>query len=118
MKTPPHILSVGNNPTLMSSRSLILRSAGYFVEEAYTVSKAMNLISADSIDAILICHTIPQNDQQVLISHVREKRRLMPVLCIRSNAYESAPRTCIAVDNDPGLLLNTVKLATAPPMQI
>jgi DNA-binding response OmpR family regulator len=115
MTTPPHILSVGANPTLMSSRSLILRSAGYLVKEAYTVGKAINLVEADSIDAVLICHTIPRDDQKVLISFVREKRRLMPILCIRSNAYESAPGTCTAVDNDPELLLNTVKLVTQPP---
>ena len=114
MTTPPHILSVGANPTLMSSRSLILRSAGYSVEEAYTVDKAISLVEADSIAAMLICHTIPKDKQLWLISAVREKRRLMPVLCIRSYAYETAPRTCVAVDNAPEELLKTLKLATAP----
>lgn len=114
MTTPPHILSVGNDPTLMASRTLILRGAGYFVEEAYTVDKAINLVAADSIDAMLLCHTIARSDQQVLISAVREKRRLMPILCLRSHAYESVPRTCTAVDNQPEALLHTLKLATTP----
>ncbi|HXA84632.1 MAG TPA: hypothetical protein VNZ47_06130 [Candidatus Dormibacteraeota bacterium] len=111
MMTPPHILSVGINPALMSSRSLILRNAGFLVEEARTVDKAINLVEADSIDVMLICHTIAKNDQQVLVSAVREKRRLMPILCLRSHAYDSVPRTCTAVDNDPEVLLNTIKLA-------
>ena len=115
MITPPHILSVGKNPNLMSSRSLILRNAGYLVDEAYSLDKAINLVEADSIDAVLICHTVPRNDQQALISTVRKKRRLMPVLCIRSYAYESAPQTCIPVDNEPEELLNTVKMVTKPP---
>jgi DNA-binding response OmpR family regulator len=114
MTIPPHILSVGNNPILMASRSLLLRGAGYAVDEAYTIDKAISLVEADSIDAVLICHTIPREDQQVLIATVREKRRLMPVLCIRSNSYETAPRTCTAVDNEPEALLATLKLATAP----
>jgi DNA-binding response OmpR family regulator len=114
MTTPPRILSVGNNPTLMSSRSLILRGAGFLVDEAYTVDKAIAMVEADSIDAVLICHTIPRNDQRQLISFVRQTRSLTPVLCIRSNAYEAAPRTCVAVDNEPEELLNTVRLATAP----
>jgi hypothetical protein len=72
-------------------------------------------VEADSIDAVLlICHTIPRGDQQVLIAAVPEKRRLMPILCIRSNSYETAPRTCTAGDNEPEALLNTLKLATAP----
>jgi DNA-binding response OmpR family regulator len=98
----------------MSSRSLILRSAGYLVEEAYTIDKAINLVEADSIDAMLICHTVPRDDQKVLIAFVRDKRKLMPVLCIRSSAYETAPRTCVAVDNDPEELLKSLKMATAP----
>ena len=118
MTTPPHILSVGNDSTLMASRTLILRGAGYFVEEAYTVDKAINLVEADSIDAMLICHTIPQDDQKALISFVREKRRLMPVLCIRAFPYQSAPRTCTAVDHEPEALLHALKLAITPPMQI
>ena len=118
MTTPPHILSVGNDPTLMASRTLILRGAGYFVEEAYSVDKAINLVAADSIDAMLICHTIARSDQQVLISAVREKRRLMPILCLRSYAYESVPRTCTAVDKEPEALLHALKLAITPPMQI
>lgn len=118
MTTPPHILSVGNNPTLMSSRTLILRSAGYDVEEAYTVDRAITLVEADSIDAVLICHTIPKDGQQMLIAVISDKRRLMPVLCIRSHAYETVPRTCIAVDNDPEALLKTLKLETTPPKRI
>lgn len=111
MKTPAHILSVGNNPTLMASRTLILRAAGYLVEEAYTVDKAINLVAQDFIDAMLICHTVSRDDQQILISAARKKRSLMPILCLRSHAYESVPRTCIAVDNDPEALLDQVRKA-------
>jgi len=114
MTTPPHILSVGTNPTLMSSRSLILRGAGYLVDEAYTVDRAISLVEADSIGAILLCHTIPRDEQKLLISAVREKRRLTPILSIRSYAYETPPPTCVAVDNDPEALLKTLRLATAP----
>jgi CheY-like chemotaxis protein len=113
--TPPHVLSVGNNPSLMASRTLILRGAGYLVEEAYTVDKAINLVAEDFIDAMLICHTVPRKGQQILISAARRKRSLMPILCLRSYDYESVPRTCIAVDNDPEALLNAVRKALTPP---
>src|SRR5205807_6821051 len=76
--TPPHILSVGNNPSLMASRTMILRGAGYLVEQAHTVDKAISLVAEDFIDAMLICHTVPRNDQQVLISAARRKRPLIP----------------------------------------
>ena len=114
MTTPPHVLSVGNNPSLMASRTMILRGAGYLVEEVQNVETAINLVAEDFIDAMLICHTVPRNEQQILISAARRKRSLMPILCIRSYAYESVPRTCIAIDNDPEALLNAVRKAVIP----
>jgi DNA-binding NtrC family response regulator len=114
--TIPRILSVGSDYILMSSRPLLLRRAGYNVEEAQSVAKAIILVAEDSIDLTLICHTISKQDQQLLVAAVREKRRLMPVLCIRSYAYEIAPYTCIAVDNEPVELLDAVRLATKSPM--
>jgi hypothetical protein len=109
------LLSVGNDRVLMSSRTLILRGAGYLVEEAYSVEKAVSLVEADSIDATIICHTISKDDQHVLVAIVREKRRLMPVLCIRAFPYQTAPQTCTAIDNQPTELLNAVRAATQPP---
>lgn len=113
--TPPHILSVGNNPSLMASRTLVLRGAGYLVEQAHTVDKAISLVAEDFIDAMLICHTVPRNDQQVLISAARRKRPLIPILCIRSYDYESVAKTCIAVANDPEALLHAVRKAVTAP---
>src|SRR6266436_1688517 len=113
--TAPRILSVGTDKTLMTSRTLLLSNSGYAVQEAYTVDRAINLLEADAIDVTLICHTVPQWGKQAIISAVREKRRLMPILLVRSYAYETAPRTCVAVDNDPEELLKSLKLATAPP---
>ncbi len=111
----PQILSVGKDRTLMASRTLILRGAGYRVEEAYSVDKAIKLVEADSIDATLICHTVPRPERQLLVAVIREKRRLMPVLCIRSYAYEAPPSTCIAVENEPANLLDAVRLAIKQP---
>jgi hypothetical protein len=99
----------------MKTRTLLLLSAGYAVEEAYSIETAISIVATDLLDAALICHTVPKYEQETLIAMVREKRRLMPILCIRSYAYETAPRTCIAVDNDPEALLKTLKLATTPP---
>jgi CheY-like chemotaxis protein len=116
--TTPRILSVGIDKILMTSRTLLLRNAGYTVQEAYTVDRAINLAEEDLIDIVLICHTVAQRDKHAMISAVREKRRLIPILYVRSYAYESAPHTCIAVDNDPEALLKTLKLASAPTTRV
>jgi len=111
MRTPPHILSVGSDLILMSSRTLILRKAGYEVDDARTVKQAISLLGADSIEVMLICHTIGKEDQQLLISTARQKKRLMPILCLRAINFESVPATCRAVDNDPEDLLYALRQA-------
>lgn len=93
MPALPHILLVGKDPTLMSSRTLRLLNAGYAVREAYTLDRAKDLALSDSIDVTLLCHTVPEREKRILISLVRKKRNLMPVLCIRSNRHVSVPRT-------------------------
>jgi CheY-like chemotaxis protein len=80
----PRILSVGKDKTLMASRTLLLSNSGYAVEESHSLEKAICFVEANSIDATVICHTVPQCDQGVLISAVREKRRLMPILPTRT----------------------------------
>jgi DNA-binding response OmpR family regulator len=107
----PHILSIGKNHNLMSSRSLILRKAGYVVQEAQTLEDAIGLAESDLIDAMLICHTIPRAEQKVLIAGVRAKRRLMPILCVRSHAFEDTAQNCIALHSEPETLLNALRLA-------
>ena len=109
MTGPSCILSVGTNPALMSSRTLLLRGAGYVVKEAHSAEKAIRVVENDFLDAMLICHTVPRKDQQVLISAVRGKSLQVPILCLRAYVYESVPGTCIAVDSDPEALLNALR---------
>jgi DNA-binding NtrC family response regulator len=105
----PHVLSVGKDAILMSSRTLLLSNAGYAVEEAYSLDKAATLVELDSIVLTLLCHTVPPDERQVLISLVQKKKPLIPIICIRSYAYESFSRNCTAVDNDPEALLQCLK---------
>jgi hypothetical protein len=50
---------VGYDPDLMIVRILILRRAGYVVEEVYERIAALSRAQSDSVDLLLICHTVP-----------------------------------------------------------
>lgn len=116
MPTPPHILSVGKDLALMSSRKSLLLNAGYAVQEAFTLDKAKDLLHSDSIDVTLLCHSVPEHDQRLLIYLIRENKKFMPILCIRSYDREPVPRTCIAVDKEPPeALLQTLKSVVQVP---
>jgi DNA-binding response OmpR family regulator len=109
------ILSVGKDKFLMASRKMLLRAAGYDVEEADSMDRAIALATSDAVDAAILCHSVFKSEQQLFLVKVREERRLMPILYIRAYAYQSAPDSCIAVGNEPEILLNILRLAIEPP---
>jgi len=76
------ILSVGHDHHLLSLRTLVLESAGFEVIEVFSVSDALRLAQSDAVDLALICHTVPRAEQKLLLTGIRTRRRLMPVLCV------------------------------------
>lgn len=112
MPQPVHILSVGYDHTLMPLRSMILRGAGYEVEEAYTMELARSRAESDSIDLLLLCHTLPEGDQKDLIASVQRSHRTPPVLCITSQEFTFPANGGVAVESSPIELLEGVRMAT------
>jgi DNA-binding response OmpR family regulator len=106
-----HLLSVGYDPILMRSRSLVLRDAGFRVDEAYNVRGALDLVTSDSVDALVICHTLCKDDQRRLISGAREARRLLPIVCITTQGHELPEQGCVSVESDPVELVKSVRQA-------
>ncbi|HKD80241.1 MAG TPA: hypothetical protein VKH81_11155 [Candidatus Angelobacter sp.] len=103
-----HILSVGYDATLMPLRSMLLRGTGYVVEESYSIAKAFLRAQSDAIDLLLICHTVPENDQKKLIAFVRSVRKLLPILCITNQEFAYSADGCLSVTNSPVELLEAV----------
>lgn len=111
----PHLLSVGYDPLLMRTRSFILRQAGFTVDEAYNLNGALGLLMSDSIDAVLLCHTVPKDKQHSFISAARRERRLLPIICIKGQDHEGQQQDCVSVGSDPDELLEAIKLAAVHP---
>jgi hypothetical protein len=105
----PRILSFGMDICLMSSRALILSGAGYEVEEAFSADMALKLVELDWIDLTLICHTVPPKVLRILVAMVLKKRRLMPVIFIRSFPHQDVPTNSIGIEDDPVALLNVLR---------
>jgi hypothetical protein len=107
----PCVLSMGRDPHLMAVRTLLLKGAGYVVDEAYDRAAALGRAQCDSVDALLICHTVAKSEKRWLIANVREKRRLVPILCLTGGFYELPDDGSISVDSDPEKLLNALRRA-------
>ncbi len=113
--TSPNIVSMGCDPQLMNIRTLLLQGAGYVVDEAYEKTAALSRAQCDSVDVLLICHSVAKYDRQWLIARIREKRELMPILCLTVGIYQLPDVTCTAVANDPEELLNALARAAKLP---
>jgi DNA-binding response OmpR family regulator len=105
----PCVHSMGYDPHLMIGRTLILRRAGYVVEEVYERTAALSQAQSDTVDVLLICHTVPKVETQWLIANIRENRKLIPILCLTLSIHEVPDDVCIGVENDPEELLNALR---------
>jgi hypothetical protein len=47
----------------------------------------LRLAQSDAVDLVLICQTIPRQEQRALIAAIREHRRLMPILCVIAHNF-------------------------------
>lgn len=112
------VVSVGYETVLMGLRSQVLRQAGHSMLETHTLKDALRMIELDSTDLLLICHSVPKAEEQWLIAQVREKRRLLPIICIGNQAYISRNEGCVGIENSPGALLDAVKSVSIPPVML
>jgi DNA-binding NarL/FixJ family response regulator len=106
------VLSLGFDRILMRSRSLLLRGAGFHVIEVYSCAGALQLARSDSVDILLICHSVPKTEQRKLTEAVRGERRLMPILCIVPTTFVIPPDGCLPIDNEPALLVDAIEQAS------
>jgi len=111
----PHLLCVGYDRTLMHSRAMVLRQAGFLVAEAFCLNCVLGLVKTDLIDGLLLCYTIPRGEQRWLIAEVREERQLLPIVCVESQDHDTPHAGCISAPNDPDELLGAVRLALRLP---
>jgi DNA-binding response OmpR family regulator len=109
---PPVLLSFGYDKTMLATRSMVLRRAGYSVEEVTRWSDAYRRAQSDVVDALLICHTVPLNEQGILVSAVRANRRLLPIFFVSSQyGHPTTIEGCTPIGKDSARLLKALHVA-------
>jgi hypothetical protein len=107
----PNILCVGYEPSLLEARSMILRQAGYVVHEIAILELALSKMESDSIDGVVMCHSIPRKQQEWFVTRIMHIRCLLPILCIKNHPFEQCVRGCTGVDGEPDSLLTALAQA-------
>jgi CheY-like chemotaxis protein len=76
------ILAVGREPALLEYRSQILRRAGYIVDSELSLKKAIQRYKCGDFDLVLLCHSIPVQERDRLISSIRAFGSLTPIVSV------------------------------------
>lgn len=112
MSSRRHILSVELDASLLSTRTLLLQSAGYSVCAVTSCQQALAELGSQFFDALIISHTVPDSDQQRLLQAAKKARPLMPVLVLEttigSQSEQLGPGICSVDSHQPDKVLDTV----------
>jgi len=76
------ILSFGYEPVLMAVRALLLRKAGYQVQNALSRESVMKHLDSGEFHLLVICHTVPSDEQNSLIAPVHKLWPGLRIVCL------------------------------------
>lgn len=105
------ILSIGLDPDLMVTRSLVLQSAGYLVVTAFSIKEAVCRFQEGDFDLILLCHSIPTTDRNRLTAWIRASGSRIPIVSAPRRLYQDDVFVGVTVENDPAALLRVIEEA-------
>jgi DNA-binding response OmpR family regulator len=104
-----HLLSVGADPSILSTRTDVLKRAGFNVTATTSERDAQRTLSEENFDLIVICHSLPLSDRRKLMQAVRESKYLPKIVVInRSPEPEPAADASIHSLDGPDRLLECI----------
>lgn len=105
------VLAVGSNLPLMSTRILVLRSAGYIVESASSLQEAVDRFHLGDFDIVLLCHSVPMEDRERLATSIRATGSLTPIVSIASKLGECDAFANATLEDGPNKFLVGIREA-------
>jgi len=104
------ILSAGRDYDLLRLRNTVLMTRDYTVVAAMTTAEVISKFHEGDFDIVLLCHTIPLEDQKAISDAVHRTNPSTPVLAV-THSGETSPYSDLAVENNPEAILRSVHTA-------
>ncbi|MBZ5680484.1 MAG: hypothetical protein LAO24_10295 [Acidobacteriia bacterium] len=110
------ILCVSFDRTVSENRCATLKEAGYNVTATTDVKEAMELLSRESFDAVIVGHRFPAEEKYVLAVEAKEKSNTPVLLVCGATRDPEIPATTrvYALEGSAGLLSALSALVPAP----
>lgn len=105
------VLSIGLDVELLSTRNLVLQSAGYLVVPAYSLKEAVDRFQDGDFDLVLLCQSIPTKEKDRLTCWIRASGSRVPVLSVSASPCQRDAFTDATIESDPNSLLEGMKEA-------
>ena len=109
------LLSLGYDPILMPVRSMLLHQAGYEVVEARSLGEALKRIKTGNFDLLLICHSVDEDERDLMIEASRLSLPPVPVLCLTTTPEYSDLNCSAACSTAPEFLADVDHALHNPP---
>ena len=107
-----HILAVGQDPMILSTRSSILRSAGHYVVPMSSIGASVELFQDEDFDLVLLCHTVSVEDRDWLTRAIRASGSHVPIYTLAPLSGETQRGFADGViSSDPQNLVQGVEQA-------
>lgn len=105
----PSVLSISYDESLLRTRELILKSAGFNVTSALGFTQATAQCRDSSFDLVIAGHSLPWSDKAALVQEVR-KHNHTRILGLRRHGEEPAPDLDHSIESfTPHELLRAVR---------
>lgn len=78
-------LIYGHDSSLLDIRAALVRSAGFDVLCAYTRGRVEQLMKDVLVDALILCHTVPAEEDQDLVRKASTLQPQMKILILNAN---------------------------------
>jgi hypothetical protein len=60
----------------------------------YSWGETLNQLRTREFDALLICHSVPVEEQTALVESIRPLLKTMPILCLSPGPFKKSVKNC------------------------
>ena len=103
------VLSIGLDVELLSTRNLVLQSAGYAVVPAFSIEEAVACFTDGDFDLVLLCQSIPTNLKERLTCWIRATGSSIPVVSVSGWICQHDAFADATVEGNPSTLLMGIR---------
>ena len=117
MAKPVSILMYGKDSSLLDTRQWLLQASGYQVRTTMNLSDIERMASEESVDLLILCHSLPVADTGRAVALVLSKRpsaRTLILATHSSNHSATALEVVLNAAEGPAKLLSTVDRLVGP----